>query len=128
MSHLVAVYGTLKRGFHNHYLLETSVFKGLARAPGKLYVRGLPFFKRVSDVPMGVYCELYSVDDETLARLDRLEGYREHNPETSLYNRVEVEVEHFLNHEEEEWIPAYIYEYNGHVEETYRKEDGVYNG
>lgn len=94
---------------------------------GRLYVHGLPYYRRaLGSIVRG---ELYLVDDMTLERLDRLEGYREHNPETSFYNRVKVDYQ--LGHLPDDDTgggEAWIYEYNGEIPETYYKHDGVYNG
>jgi gamma-glutamylcyclotransferase (GGCT)/AIG2-like uncharacterized protein YtfP len=127
IKHLVFVYGTLKSGFHNHFLLEGSEFRGPASVQGKLYVAGLPYFKRAHGaITRG---ELYLVDDTTLERLDRLEGYREHNPETSFYNRVKVQYQHgHLPDDDTGGGEAWVYEYNGDLPENYFKSEGVYNG
>jgi gamma-glutamylcyclotransferase (GGCT)/AIG2-like uncharacterized protein YtfP len=85
--HNVFVYGTLKKNGPNHFLLEGSEVKGEATVCGTLYDFGLPGFKRVGRGL--VHGELYRVDNETLSRLDDLEGYSEHNPK-SLYKRVLV--------------------------------------
>lgn len=128
MSHLVFVYGTLKKGFHNHGLLEESEYEGPGKVPGHLYVVGLPYYKKADDGV--VYGELYRVDDNTLARLDRLEGYNEHNPERSFYNRIEVDTAIGDNegYYIEGYDKAFVYEYNGVVHEDARVKEGVYNG
>lgn len=119
------VYGTLKRGFGNHSLLKDSEFQGSAVVQGTLYVHGLPYYRREGSG--SVYGELYRVDDDTLARLDRLEGYREHNPETSFYNRVKVVVTD-ADEVSGEYCVAYAYEYNGSIDPKFIKENGVYDG
>jgi gamma-glutamylcyclotransferase (GGCT)/AIG2-like uncharacterized protein YtfP len=74
MTHRVFVYGTLKSGFPNHYLLEGCEFFGRAvTVPTyKMIENGFPVI--IPD-PDGrrLAGEIYVVDDETLARLDRLE-------------------------------------------------------
>jgi gamma-glutamylaminecyclotransferase len=119
------VYGTLKRGFHNHLLLETSDFLGEVQTPGKLYVRGLPYYKKAHEGTW-VYGELYRIDDTTLSRLDRLEGYRESNPALSFYNRITVAVCNADGTGDS--IDAYIYEYNGNVSPHDLNTEGVYHG
>lgn len=76
----VAVYGTLKAGFHNNYLLENcrriGVFKSVA--PFTMYSRGgFPILSLDSDTGKShVTVEIYIVPEEVLKnRLDRLEGY-----------------------------------------------------
>ena len=77
---LVAVYGSLMQGLHNHTYLEDSKLKGtfvtepiytlidLGSYPG-LYENGTT----------SINMEVYEVDEHTLANLDILEGYDETN-------------------------------------------------
>lgn len=72
----VFVYGTLKKGRGNNSLLKSSEFIGEGKTVNKyaLYTTGIPFViasQKVSHISG----ELYSVDDETLLNLDRLEGH-----------------------------------------------------
>lgn len=73
------VYGTLKKGFHNHdyYLGEgKSRFLGDAVTDSSftLYIEALPFLVReASDGP--VEGELYEIDEDTLYEIDGLEGH-----------------------------------------------------
>ena len=87
MTHRVFVYGTLKSGFPNHYLLEGCEFFGRAvTVPTyKMIENGFPVI--IPD-PDGrrLAGEIYVVDDETLARLDRLER------EGSSYDRKLIDV------------------------------------
>lgn len=74
----IFVYGTLKRGASNHVFLKKSKFLGEDRAPGKLYVpKGMPrHFPYAAPAGEGwIKGEVYSVNAETLERLDRLEGH-----------------------------------------------------
>lgn len=68
----VFVYGTLKRGFHNHGLLETSEYIGEDAIKGTLIDFGLPGLIPGSGIVKG---EVYDVNVETLTLLDRLEGH-----------------------------------------------------
>jgi gamma-glutamylcyclotransferase (GGCT)/AIG2-like uncharacterized protein YtfP len=73
---LVFVYGTLKRGGGNHHFLAGQAFVDEARtARGyTLYdLSGYPGMVRQDDDDTGVMGEVWSVDDECLARLDVLE-------------------------------------------------------
>lgn len=76
-KHRVFVYGTLKRGVHNHHLLSSAEFVGNAYTLDqfKMYHVGFPVI-RESDHPdaKSVYGEVYDVDDDTLKKLDRLEN------------------------------------------------------
>lgn len=74
-SSVVFVYGTLKRGHGNHRLLEA----GGARLLGTDSIKGwsmhdLGAFPAVAEGWDTVHGEVFEVDAETLARLDRLEG------------------------------------------------------
>lgn len=84
----VFVYGTLKRGGGNHAFLANQRFLGEARtAPGfTLYSLGdYPGMVRAPGDTAGVTGELWVIDDDCLAELDRLEGLDE-----GLYERIDV--------------------------------------
>ena len=86
----VFVYGTLKRGGSNHRFLAGQKFIGLARtAPGyTLYSLGdYPGMVRKPGDTAGVTGELWLVDANCLAELDRLEGLDE-----GLYERAAVQI------------------------------------
>jgi gamma-glutamylcyclotransferase (GGCT)/AIG2-like uncharacterized protein YtfP len=83
------VYGSLKKGYHNHFLLEEAKFLGKKTIKGTMY--SLNHFPGV--VLKGeseIEGELYEVDDKTLNLVDRLEGYIEGDDENSLYIRKKV--------------------------------------
>src|SRR6056300_468716 len=85
----VFVYGTLKANHGNHRLLETSNFIRNSKIKGSLWeVSVFPGYKLEGDGT--VYGEIYEVSDETLQRLDFLEGYSEDRND-NMYNRVLVE-------------------------------------
>ncbi|KAL9246935.1 hypothetical protein vseg_020413 [Gypsophila vaccaria] len=81
---LIFVYGTLKRAFPNHHLLETFLptddakFLGVYQTAGPYpMVRGplgVPFLINLQGSGQRVKGELYSVSGRALARLDELEG------------------------------------------------------
>ncbi len=74
--HFVFVYGTLKKGERNHHLLQGC--KGTkALAPGmRVHCGpGYPYAIRGEGTAIG---ELYEVDEQTLKRLDELEGHPEY--------------------------------------------------
>src|SRR5260370_24467176 len=87
MRHRVFVYGTLKSGFWNHYLLKGCEFFGAAATVPtyKMIENGFPV---IMPDPEGkpLAGEIYIVDDETLARLDQLER------EGSSYDRKLIDV------------------------------------
>jgi gamma-glutamylaminecyclotransferase len=87
---LLFVYGTLKRGGSNHALMAGQNFLGEARTqPGyRLYaLDGHPGMVAKSDDRDGVTGEVWSVDEDRLAELDRFEGLTER-----LYRREPVKV------------------------------------
>jgi gamma-glutamylcyclotransferase (GGCT)/AIG2-like uncharacterized protein YtfP len=104
----VFVYGTLKKGEGNHHLLENSECLGEGYVKGMLCnIHGLPaLVEGNNDVPG----ELYSVDGDTLERLDRLEGYSTAVPlDDCLYDRREV---HTYGHFTRDVKSAFVYFWN----------------
>lgn len=87
-NHLIFVYGTLKRGIHNHSLLADSIYHGEGQTVEKFRML-LPSFPVILPDENGypVKGELYQVDDEVLHRLDRLEG------EGYVYHRKPVTIQ-----------------------------------
>lgn len=86
-KHRVFVYGTLKRGIHNHRLLEQSQYIGEAFTVEKfrMYTTGFPvLFEDLEG--KSVFGEVYDVDEETLKNLDHLEA------EGRMYDRKHVTV------------------------------------
>ncbi|MGA2226610.1 MAG: gamma-glutamylcyclotransferase family protein [Syntrophobacteraceae bacterium] len=86
-THLAFVYGTLRKGQGNHYLLDRSKFLGNAKTKMRyaLYGSGVPFLSRTRAISQ-VIGEVYSIDDATLKRLDQLEGHPD------AYKREQAEV------------------------------------
>lgn len=85
-NYKVFVYGTLKKSFHNHYLLKSSEFIGTAHSLSKfnmINLGGFPALLYNSDEGYSVSGEIYNVTPNTLKELDILEG------EGSFYDRVE---------------------------------------
>ena len=84
----LAVYGTLRKGLHNHVLLGNSRYVGKVLLQGELYdLGGVPALRK-GRAP--VVAECYDIDDTTLRAVDRLEGFDENNPDGSLYTRERV--------------------------------------
>lgn len=104
----VFVYGTLKMGKSNHPLLRDSAYLTDHETDPEFLMINLGGFPGVvRDGATSIKGEVYEVDDETLARLDRLEGYNENDSrEHNLYTR---EVLEYSPIEDE---PVYIYIYN----------------
>jgi gamma-glutamylcyclotransferase (GGCT)/AIG2-like uncharacterized protein YtfP len=85
--HVVFVYGTLMKGFPNHFFLRQAVFAGTGSTVERyaLYVDEFPGVYPGEDVGP-VRGEVYEVDDALLARLDILEDHPD------LYRREEIDV------------------------------------
>lgn len=85
MTHLVGVYGTLKKGFNNHQYLKKAKFiypdfiNGILgyylipKSKESPYEVKLPTFVNVGN--NSVFVEVYEVDDKTLDKLDKLETH-----------------------------------------------------
>lgn len=75
MKHNLFVYGTLQKGHHNHHFLKGATFLEKAQINGfkMLHLGGFPGIVP-SDDTSGITGELYSITDEMLPALDRLEG------------------------------------------------------
>lgn len=94
---LIFSYGTLKRGFQNHVLMEElkatddASFKGVYTTmeafPLVIGPYGIPFLINKPGSGYRIIGELYSVTAQGLARLDELEGI-----ETGHYERLPVKV------------------------------------
>ena len=79
MPHTVFVYGTLKRGFPNHALMQGATFLGEARSVEAypMIVQGRHFSPVMIPEPGSghrIVGELWVVDDVQLAALDQLES------------------------------------------------------
>lgn len=68
------VYGTLKRGHGNHHVLGAARFIQQDEAPGRMYASGIPFVLEPGGTET-VHGELFAIEPEDLARVDRLEGH-----------------------------------------------------
>lgn len=89
-KHSVLVYGTLRPGLNK----EVVIIKGQMRSLG-----GFPGISLVGDED--IMCErITDISDERLARLDMLEGYRENNPQGSMYIRQKYA-------DSDDWIYVY---------------------
>ncbi|MBM9514691.1 gamma-glutamylcyclotransferase family protein [Desulfogranum marinum] len=103
-SHNIFVYGTLKRGYSNHRFLADSKFLGTGKTREKyaMYVSGIPFVI-VSEPVSQIHGELYEVDDQTLYKLDQLEGH------PHWYQREQVEICLDNNFSQSSTVTAWIY-------------------
>lgn len=71
------VYGTLKRGHRNHYLIERASYLGTAKSGESfMLVAGhIPYMYRENGVGSRTSGEIYAVSPDLLNFLDRLEGH-----------------------------------------------------
>lgn len=77
-DHLVAVYGTLKKGYsnYNRYLYNSKyIASGQTQDKYPLIISGLPFLIENSGQGHNVDVDVFKVSDAKLADLDRLEGH-----------------------------------------------------
>jgi gamma-glutamylaminecyclotransferase len=77
-EHVVAVYGTLKKGNGNYYnYLSDSTFMGSGVTADKypLIVQGLPYLVNKKGIGHNVEVDVFKVSSDTFASLDRLEGH-----------------------------------------------------
>ena len=84
---LVATYGSLKKGFHNHGLMQGSEYRGIDSLSGfAMYKCSIfPMAVASDDTNDTIMVEVYEVSKETLCQLDYLEGHPE------FYRRVHVD-------------------------------------
>lgn len=93
---LVAVYGSLKRGYHNHIYLSESELIATDRIGG-FDMFSLGSYPMVVEGTGEIDVEVYKVSPDTFARLDRLEGYPD------FYDRTKVSVK-VNNQERQAWL------------------------
>lgn len=107
-SRLIFVYGTLKRGFCRAHFLTGQLFLGDARTlpQYRMFDCGTyPGLKFVESGGLSIVGELWSVDDECLAQLDREEGVDER-----LYARQGIQLVELVPVDgSPELIEAYFY-------------------
>ncbi len=77
-ENLVAVYGTLKKGYsnYNNYLTSSKhVGKGKTKTKYPLVIKGLPYLIERGGIGYNVEVDVFKVSDSVLSNLDRLEGH-----------------------------------------------------
>lgn len=84
---LIFVYGTLKRGYHNHYLMQGASFLGTGHTIEKyaMYKHVVPYVIKGRPVTR-VHGEIYAIQKSILETLDLFEG----NPVWNFRELVEV--------------------------------------
>jgi len=112
MSNYVFVYGSLKKGFYNHDLigdptnsfitegktLDKYIMISMGSFPA-IFKNPYPMSERTAKYENRISGEVYQVSDETLQRLDMLEGV------PSFYKRITD----YIEYENNKVIQAYVY-------------------
>lgn len=117
MKHMVAVYGTLKRGHNNSHLLKGARFIGEDSLSGLTLFNLGPYPGALAKPSEGVLVEVYDVNDQILTELDILEDYFPAAPGDSLYLRKRMATKHG---------PAWVYIYNRPVQHQQRISSGTW--
>ncbi|WWV92025.1 hypothetical protein [Escherichia phage PJNS034] len=115
MSNLVAVYGSLLSGLHNHGVMERAKGKliGAGESVQNINMYSLGGFPSISLEHSShgntIRVEVYEVPDEGMRPLNALEGYRgEDGP--NFYNRTPIKIKM----DNGDMLEAFIY----HIDET----------
>lgn len=108
----IFVYGTLKKDHGNHVLLAGQEYVGefYTKSDYTLILSGLPYL--VKRKGPGCLGEVYKVDDDCLARLDRLEGH------PNWYKRTLIPV---YGYEDDEMMEAQAYIHPDIFNESYQR-------
>ena len=88
-DNLVAVYGTLKKGYSNyHRYLSSAKFvgSGVTKDRYPLLIQGLPYMVEHKGIGYNVDVDIFKVSDNTLHDLDMLEGH------PTWYNRKQIPI------------------------------------
>lgn len=90
-TYLVAVYGSLRKGLHNHDVLGDSNYVGTFNSLPQYTLFPLGGFPGVHNGgDTSVVMEVYECDSKTMTRLDGLEGYRGPG-QRNFYDRQTIE-------------------------------------
>ncbi len=109
-THLVFVYGTLKRGCRNHAWLRGQIWlgEGVTEPCFAMFdAGGYPAMVRSSERPYAVRGEIWQVDHEGLADLDRLEA------NGSLFQREVIPVQDERGRWHDAWAYLFLGELSG---------------
>lgn len=90
---LLAVYGSLKQGYHNHIYLKGATYKGDFLTPPKWTMYsfgGFPGIVKGGDTQ--IMCEVYDIPEKLVSRINQLEGFtgvKDHK--NNFYNRTTID-------------------------------------
>lgn len=88
---LIAVYGSLRLGMHNHRILETSNYLGEFQSKPEFNLYSLGSFPGLkTNGNTSVTMEVYEVTEEVAKRVDSLEGYTPGGNNT-FYDKIPIE-------------------------------------
>jgi len=88
---LISVYGTLRQGGSNNYLLKDSKFIGEFKTEPIFDLYSLGAFPGLKlNGNTSVTMEVYEVDEQTAKRVDQLEGYKE-GIKPFFYDKIKLE-------------------------------------
>jgi gamma-glutamylcyclotransferase (GGCT)/AIG2-like uncharacterized protein YtfP len=120
----VFVYGTLRRGGSNHFRLDGAEFLTTGEIIGRLY--RIDWYPGLVLDPVGddILGEVYTLDLEILANLDRYEGLAAGDHEGSEYRRVLTTV----TSDAGETFTAWVWEWLGECDENQRLSGGDWLG
>ena len=118
-TYKVAVYGSLRKGLHNHHALDMDdeEFLGLFETPPlySMYAVSSSFPGLKENGSTSIKMEVYEVSSEKLIDLNGLEGYNGPESLTNFYDRIEIDTP---------WGEAYTYIYNPSVSNSPLVESG----
>lgn len=106
---LMFVYGSLRRGGHNHHYLSDQTFVLDGYVKGSLYLIEGKKFPALLPGDDDVFGELYRVDASTAQSIDDLEEYISAGDPLNLYNKVLVDV---YDRDKKLVHQAYVYMFN----------------
>jgi gamma-glutamylcyclotransferase (GGCT)/AIG2-like uncharacterized protein YtfP len=90
---LVAVYGSLRKGLHNHGVLANSELLGMFDSDPiyDMYSVCGSYPGILKDGNTSIKMEVYLVNSEVSKNLDQLEGYRPGHEHFNHYNKIEIQ-------------------------------------
>lgn len=114
-KNLIAVYGSLRKGFGNHRLLEKSKYLGDFKTEPKFSLYNLGSYPGLKENGITeVVMEVYEVDEYTAHRVDNLEGYTP-GEKAYFYDKIPIETP---------WGTASVYTYVNPISENKLVESG----